>query len=107
MKPETAIPAIDIEPDEWQIVRSILRRHVPHYEVWVFGSRAKRESRRFSDLDLAIITAKRLSLALIAELKEEFSESELPWRVDVIDWATTSDAFRKVIEESKVIVQKA
>lgn len=49
-------PNIDIRPDHWQIVRDILRKHVPQYAVWAFGSRAKWLAKQYSDLDLAIIT---------------------------------------------------
>jgi len=27
--------------------------------------------------------------------------------VDLVDWATTSDAFRKIIERDKVVLQEA
>lgn len=101
--PET--PLIDIRPDHWDIVRNILHKHVPHYEVWAFGSRAKWKAKPYSDLDLAIITDKPLSLDVSASLSDEFSESDLPWRVDVVDWATTSESFRKIIEQDKVVVQ--
>ena len=48
-------PPIDVSPEEWRIIRDILRKHVADREVWAFGSRAKRTARRYSDLDLAII----------------------------------------------------
>jgi type I restriction enzyme S subunit len=50
---------------------------------------------------LVIITDKPLSLNVIASLKEDFSESDLPWKVDIVDWATTSEPFRKIIERDK------
>lgn len=31
------------------------------------------------------------SLSLLAEIAEAFRESDLPWKVDLIDWATTSE----------------
>jgi len=37
---------------------------------------------------------------LLEEIKEAFQESELPFRVDVIDWNEITDAFRSAIEES-------
>lgn len=49
----------------------------------------------------------RLPLDVAVALAEDFSESDLPWKVDIVDWATTSAAFRKVIEHHKVVVQKA
>lgn len=99
-----SIPAIDIRPDHWQIVRHILRLRVPQYAVWAFGSRAKWTAKPHSDLDLAIITDKPLPLSVSAALADDFSESNLPWKVDVVDWAATSESFRKVIERDKVVV---
>lgn len=97
-------PLIDIHPDHWKIVQSILHKHVPQYEVWAFGSRATWKAKEYSDLDLAIITDRPLSLDVSASLSDDFSESDLPWRVDMVDWATTSEAFRKIIERDKVVV---
>ena len=104
MKPSS--PLIDLQPDHWAIVREILQRNVPQYEVWAFGSRATRTAKKFSDLDLAIITDTPLSLDVSASLSNDFSESDLPWKVDVVDWATTSESFRNIIEQAKVVVQQ-
>ena len=99
-------PNIDIRPDHWRIVRDILRKHVPQYPVWAFGSRAKWTAKQYSDLDLAVITDQPLPLDVSAALADDFSESDLPWKVDVVDWATTSESFRKIIERDRVVVQK-
>jgi type I restriction enzyme S subunit len=100
-------PLIDIRPDHWVIVRDILRKHVPQYDVWAFGSRAKWGAKEYSDLDLAVITDKPLGLSVSAALSDDFAESDLPFKVDVVDWATTSESFRKIIERDKVVVWKA
>lgn len=102
----TTLPPIDIRPDHWQIVRRILRRQVPGYAVWAFGSRATRTAKPYSDLDLAIIGDRPLPLFVCAALAQAFSESDLPWKVDIIDWATTDAPFREVIAASKVVVQR-
>lgn len=98
-------PPIEVSPEEWRIVCEILQRHVPQFDVWVFGSRAKRTAKKYSDLDLAILSKQPLSLSISAALADDFSESNLPWKVDLVDWATLSDSFRKVIERDKVLVQ--
>lgn len=100
-----AAPLIDVGPEHWAIVRDILKTHVPQYTVWAFGLRAKHRAKPYSDLDLAIITEQALAPDISAALAEAFSESELPWCVDVVDWATTSAEFRKVIERTKVVLQ--
>lgn len=96
---------IDIARHELEIARDILRKRVPGYEVWAFGSRVKGTSRRFSDLDLAVISDTPMGCALAGDLQEDFSESDLPFRVDIVDWAATSNAFRQIIEERKIVVQ--
>lgn len=96
---------IDVTPGQWTIVRGILLKHVPDYEVWAFGSRTQGSAKPFSDLDLAIVSEQPLSLDLYAALSDDFSESDLPWKVDVVDWASTSNVFRAIIERDKVILQ--
>jgi predicted nucleotidyltransferase len=91
-----------ITADEWQIVRAILQRHVPEREVWAFGSRAKATTKRFADLDLAILGGQPLSLQTLADMAEDFSESDLSWKVDLVDWATTSAEFKKIIAANHI-----
>jgi type I restriction enzyme S subunit len=99
------VPQIDISADHWAIVQDILRQRVPQHEVWAFGSRARRTAKPYSDLDLAVICDEPLSPQITAALTDDFSDSDLPWKVDVVDWATTSETFRKIIERDKVLVQ--
>ena len=99
-------PLIDIRPDHLQIVQDILKKYVPNHEVWAFGSRVKWTARQYSDLDLCVISDQPLDFLAMGGLKDDFSESDLPWKVDVVDWATTSASFRKIIEGGKVVVQK-
>jgi type I restriction enzyme S subunit len=101
------VAALAITPAELTIVRAILARFVPGCEVWAFGSRAKGNPKQYSDLDLAIVGDQPLSLATTAELAEAFSESDLPYRVDLVDWATTSASFRQIIDQGRVLVQGA
>jgi len=93
-----------LRPGELEIVREILRRHVPNREVWAFGSRVKGTARPYSDLDLAVLGDQPLPLLVRAELAEEFSESDLPFKVDIVDWATTSERFRQIIESEYVVL---
>jgi type I restriction enzyme S subunit len=99
-------PPIDIRPQDWAILRAILRQHLPGHEIWAFGSRVTNRAKPFSDLDLAVMTAEPLPLATRAALAEALSESDLPWMVDVIDWATTSPVFRRIIESQRQLIQK-
>lgn len=96
---------LDIRSDHLEMVRDILRRHVPQYAVWAFGSRAKSTAKAYSDLDLCIQTGEALDFSTLGALNDDFAESDLPYKVDIVDWATTSEAFRKIVERDKVLVQ--
>lgn len=99
------LPPITVSEAEWLIIRNILRAHVPDCVVWAFGSRATGRAKQYSDLDLAIDGGKPLGIDLAAQLAEAFAESNLPYKVDIVDWSTASEAFKKVIERDRVVVQ--
>ena len=94
---------IHLEPRHIECVKSILDKFLPGYRVSVYGSRAHgRRLRKFSDLDLAIMADEPLPFRTHAQLEIEFEESNLPIRVDVLDWAATDESFRKIIEKDLV-----
>lgn len=93
---------------EWDTVRAILKAHVPEFEVWAFGSRAAGTAGAYSDLDLAIAGEGPLDSARRAALHEAFVESDLPWKVDLVDWVSVGERFRRAVEgRSRVMVQPA
>ena len=98
---------VDLNPNHLATVEAILADHVPEYEVRAFGSRATWTARDYSDLDLAVVGKGPLDWRTLSRLKEAFEESDLPMRVDVLDWHSTSESFRKVMAREYVVVQKA
>lgn len=98
-------PGLEIRPEHWSLVRAILKEQVPECNVWAFGSRCQGRARPYSDLDLAIESDRPLGLARLGALAEAFSESDLPWRVDLIDWCSAGETFRRVIAQDRVPVQ--
>lgn len=107
MNPATSRSS-DLEAAEADLdtVKAILHAHVPGREVWAFGSRARRCAKPYSDLDLAIVGEEAISLDTLAALNEAFAESDLPWKVDVVDWARMGDAFRRIVERDRVVLQR-
>ena len=103
----TAALPIQISVQDWSEVQRVLSHEVPHLEVWAFGSRARHTAKPYSDLDLALLSAEPLSLAQLASINHAFESSDMAIRVDVVDYASTSDAFRRIICEDKVVVQHA
>ena len=95
---------IDVAPQHLETVRAILRRHLPGREVWVFGSRATGTAKEYSDLDLVVIGDIPLDLGRLALLEHDLDESDLPFKVDVVDWATASESFRQIIRKTAVLL---
>lgn len=97
--------AIDLSGPEMAIVQGVLRAHLPPgTRAWVFGSRANASARRYSDLDLALQGEGRLSADLLGLINEAFSESDLPYKVDVIDLQAVDPSFRAIIESGLIVL---
>jgi predicted nucleotidyltransferase len=93
----------DIKPDHLSIVRSILRQYLPqNAQIWVFGSRAKATTKTYADLDLAFDLGQKMSLDLTLDLAIKFQESDLPYKVDMVDMVTVDSEFRQIIEAEMV-----
>jgi hypothetical protein len=58
-----------------------------------------------SSLDIAVLSDKPLSLYDYATLKEAFDESDLPYRVDIVDWAAVTETFQAIIQKNKITIQ--
>lgn len=86
-----------------RIVANILHSCLPdHARVLVFGSRARARCKPYSDLDLALDLGGPVPLSLMAELAEAFSESDLPWKVDIIDLHAITPAFARIVTETGI-----
>jgi type I restriction enzyme S subunit len=97
----------DLKPAHFEIVKNILRKHLAGIEVRAFGSRVRGTAKEWSDLDLAVVSEKKLKSEIVGKLKMDFAESDLPFRVDVLEWRDISPEFRALIEEKYEILQSA
>jgi type I restriction enzyme S subunit len=98
---------IDINPHYQEEILRILNIYIPDVEVRAFGSRVKWTAKPYSDLDLALMTQRPLSLDQEAQLREAFDESTLPFKVDFVDWASTSKNFQNIISSHSVLFRPA
>ena len=99
--------AIDVPPQAREIVLDVLARHLPDREVRLMGSRLTGGAKPFSDLDLIVIGDEPLALGTLAELRDAFDDSDLPFVVDIIEWSSASEAFRRVMAESGQLFRPA
>jgi predicted nucleotidyltransferase len=94
---------LDLTPAQKALVCAIVDAHLGRQRVRVFGSRAQHNAKPFSDLDLLVL-GEPLGDQLRGTLEEAFDESDLPFRVDIVDAATLSPEFRARIEPQAVLL---
>ncbi|MDF1655125.1 MAG: hypothetical protein P1U34_08445 [Coxiellaceae bacterium] len=81
---------INLEQDQLDILKNILQRFVPEYEVRLFGS-------RITDQSLATKNRSLFTFAL--------SESDLRYKVDVVEWCDLDDSFQQRIASAYEVLQ--
>jgi len=80
-----------------ELVAECLRSHISkQHRVYLFGSRARGDAQPFSDLDLCL-EGPNLNYAEMSALQDEFSESDLPYGVDVVQKSKLSKDFLSLI----------
>lgn len=95
---------MQVSETENKIILDILKKYVPEYEVWIFGSRYHGTAKESSDLDLVIIGEHKLSLFRMGDLKQAFQESDLFFSVDIIDWNKISKKFQTIISKGHKVI---
>ncbi len=88
-------------------LRRLIAAHLPDEEVWAYGSRVNGTGHDTSDLDLVVrhpADLKARQSPAFWDLREALSESNLPFLIDLFDWATLPLAFHAEIDQQHVVV---
>ncbi len=65
--------------------------------VYLFGSRARGEGGRSSDIDVAVLPLSPLPGWILSALREDLEESRVPYRVDLVDLSMADPSFRELV----------
>lgn len=71
--------------------------------VYLFGSWASGTQRRSSDIDVAIHAGEPLPPGMLAGLREALEESNIPYRVEIVDLAEADSAFCENVRREGVL----
>ena len=103
MMPDCRLPDL---PEHWlSQLAAIFTTWAPEFEIWAYGSRVTGQHHEASDLDLVLIhptDPDTTRCTNLGQLREALDESNLPIRVDVMDWASLPQAFHAQINKQKV-----
>ena len=86
-----------LDSNTLKTIKKIVNPHLPNelYKAFIFGSRVTGNNRTFSDIDLGIIGPNSIPSKNYMEMVDELEESDIPYRTDVVDFASVSDKFKK------------
>ena len=97
-------PASEIRSISTDILTELRKIAGSYGKLYVFGSRVKNTHKKFSDIDLCIVSDHPLADLVMAEIKERFQESSIPFKVDVVDYHSVSDDFKRLISSHWVAI---
>ena len=66
------------------------------YQAFIFGSRASGNNARWSDLDIGLTSRKKLAGSTREKIREAFENSNIPFKIDLVDFDQVSSEFKKV-----------
>ena len=90
--------------DDMKTVRQIVSSRLQGQDarVYLFGSHATGNARKYSDIDVAILPLKPLSPEILTEIREALEESDVVRNVDVVDLSETDEKFRRRVEKEGI-----
>lgn len=73
-------------------------------QIFVFGSRARGQHHQFSDLDLFYIEAPATPVSglELSNIRELLEESNLPVKVDLVNWCDLAESYKNSADRDKV-----
>jgi len=89
----------DVRRRALNTVRRIVFDRLAGYpaRVYLFGSCARGDMRRWSDIDIAIDPLEPLPAGVKSHIEEDLEESTVPYFVDVVDLSTARPEFREEV----------
>ncbi|HOJ86454.1 MAG: nucleotidyltransferase domain-containing protein [Elusimicrobiales bacterium] len=76
-------------------------------KIIIFGSRAKNENKKFSDIDICVVGSNKPDHTSVRKIKEEIDEILGIYSYDLIFWEDIDEEFKKIINSTgKVIYDK-
>jgi predicted nucleotidyltransferase len=87
---------IQIDKQHLELIKRIIKEET-NIDFFVFGSRAKGDSVKFSDLDLAY--KGDLDRSSLLKIKTKLAESNLPFTVDIVNLNECDESFKELIQK--------
>ena len=85
---------------------AILSVLFPHAEIYLFGSRARGTQSQWSDIDIALKENQKISRTAIGEAISMLAASNIPYKIEIVDFNAVSDDMRQSITQEGLLWKK-
>lgn len=97
-----------LKQKEISLLRDIFKKSLPKnqkYKLWIFGSRARGEHKKYSDIDLILEGTSDTAIkhAILGDLEE----SNLPYKVDLVLFSDIYPPYLEKIEKEKILLDQS
>ena len=93
-----------IKPEHLKMLLDIFDSYCPKAEVWAYGSRIDGSAHEGSDLDLVVKDFHTKNVN-IGHLRELFSESNIPFCIDIFEFDQLPHSFQEEIKKNYIVIK--
>lgn len=89
---------------EFQILKDLLIDPLKDQgaQLWIFGSRARGDHQKFSDIDILFSVSKKLPEIFLFNIKDSLEESNLPYKVDLVNLENLAKSYRDDVLKDRI-----
>ncbi len=92
-----------LEERHIEYILNTLKQNLPNGIFYIFGSRAKGTNKEYSDIDIAVkMNNEKISADILGKLLITFSDSTLPYEVDIVDLNAIDEKFKNLITDDLI-----
>ncbi|WP_059104547.1 nucleotidyltransferase family protein [Shouchella shacheensis] len=87
------------------LLKSIIQQTLRNVnaEVYLFGSWARKEEKRTSDIDIGILSDPKIPEKTWVALRDAVEESLIPYHVELVDLTSTSSEFLAQVKKEGIL----
>ncbi len=89
-----------------KIIVSVILKYLPNAKIILYGSRARKDAREGSDIDIALDIGNKIDSDKMSNIIADLEESDLPINFDIVDFHAVSEHMQQEILKDGILWQK-
>ena len=94
-----------LEQKHITLIKNIFEKYLSNKlkaKVYIYGSRATGKTKKFSDIDIVLKLKDTETNSIITKLKSDLEESDLPYKIDLVNWHEIAEEYLPQIKKQKI-----